>query len=188
MIVTIFPPCVELPMASSANPSSTVTRQLRCASAVIFAAAGLTNDMESISLDLGALYAEKGLPGTTMCSPPRTYPRINNYTRQRLVVPSAALASSKTKRRRSGNNDDGDEIDGYDGGFNGNDGGSGDGGDDGDNNERSPDGDGVGRFMQELMFLWVAFCAWSTWSALQMVSNGKPEVPCLATVSFRRGA
>lgn len=185
MIVTTLIPCVEVPGASSANPSSTATRQLRCASAVAIAAAGLTYDMESIAFDLGALYAEKGLPGTTMsCSPPRTYSRIN-YTRQRLVVPSAALASSKTKRRRSGNSDDGDDFDGYDGGFNGNDGGSGGGDGDGDS---SSDGDGVGRFMQELMFLWVAFCAWSTWSALQMVSKDKADVPCLAAVSYRRVA
>ena len=179
------------PCSSTATGSSALTRQIRNASTAFVAAASVTCDVGTLPMDKQIMCAaESGTLVTSMaCSPPRTYTRTSNFTRH-LTVPTAALASSKTRKKRrgrgGGNGDDGgnDDFGGDDGFF----GGSGDdGGNFGGNGDEGNEGPFDGsRWVTDVVLLWTVFCAWSTWNCIQHVTKTKQPAttPCLAAVSY----
>ena len=166
--------------------SSSLTRQLRNASAAFVAVAGMGCDVSTLPMNIPVMAAADGAGITSMaCSPPRSHTRIANHTRH-LTVPTAALASSKTRRNRRGTGGGGggdDDFGGDDGFFGGGgDDGFGNGGNGDEGNEGSSD-DSMGRWMQDVILLWTVFCAWSTWNVLQHVTKTKQTPsPCLAAV------
>lgn len=171
--------------------SSSLTRQLRNASAAFVAVAGMGCDVSTLPMNIHVVAAADGAGMTSMaCSPPRSHTRIANYTRQ-LTVPTAALASSKTRRKRRGSGGGGggdDDFGGDDGFFGGGDDGFGNGGG-GDDGREGPSDDSMGRWLQDVILLWTVFCAWSTWNVLQHVTKtNKTPSPCLAAVSMTAAA
>jgi hypothetical protein len=158
--------------------ASALTRALKTADTLVVGSPPATSYLKVLAAADGA---------TTMAvgSPPRS--RIVHYPRS-LTVPTAALASSKTRKRRSGGGSggDGDEFGGDDGFFGGGDDGFGGSGGEGGGDGGAGGDDAMGRWLQDVVLLWTVFCAWSTYNVLSHVTRGgkQPPAPCLAAVTI----